>query len=121
MRNYIKPIVVVIVAVATAIIGLMPISVWAWPEPKYYGHVVVWNGQGQSGFENGRWSTQLKYCFQVEDDVPPQLDLIQAGRWRSAWPINRVKLAERYGVPRDIAEKYGAVYKDYDVGIHNIE
>lgn len=109
--------ILIVVAIALCMLAN---PVYAWPEPKDYSGVVEWNGQPHSPFDSGRWSSQAKYCFRIGEDVPPQLDLIQASKWRVTWPINRALLAERYGVPQDIAKQYGAVYLEL-LGLHDIK
>lgn len=44
-------------------------------------------------------------------DVPPQLDIIEAQRWRDAMPSAKPCLARLYGVPQDTAKIYWANYK----------
>lgn len=85
-----------LVAVIIIISLIMPSSVYAWPEPKEYPR-------------GGRWPVGV-----TKDSIgiiaPPQLDAIRAYRWYSAIPTAKPRLAQLYGIPKEIAIEYGANY-----------
>ena len=60
-----------------------------------------------------RWPDSVVGRDITKFDAPPQLDVIQAFRWRQASPSAKPHLAKIYGVSPDVAELYGAKYIKY--------
>ena len=97
-----------IVAIVIFSLTLIPSSVFAWPEPKYVKiGLLKW---GDSGVQ---WTQEARTVLIIDKNpVPPFLNVIQAGRWRLASPSARPRLAQLYGVPKEVAERCGAFYLD---------
>ena len=103
---------------------LVPRAVYAWPDPDPYPMVRLVTGEeGGSGswqagvYQGERWPDRIAGRTATRLDAPPQLDIVQAQRWRVAFPSAKPRLAQLYKVPREIAEIYGAkytiIYKDW--------
>lgn len=87
---------------------LIPSSVYAWPEPKYVkpSHI-KWSDSGI------QWTQEVETAMITNKVlVPPFLNAIQIGRWRIASPSAKPRLAQLYGIPKEVAEKCGAFYLD---------
>ena len=90
------------------IIGLVliPNLVYAWPEPKYVkAGFLKWGDTGVQWRDEARTSLIVS-----KNPVPQNLDIIQASRWRMASPSARPRLAQLYGVPKEVAIICGAFY-----------
>ena len=97
-----------IVAIVIFSLILIPSSVYAWPEPKYVK--VGFLKMNDSGIQ---WTQKAETAMIIGRDlVPPFLNVIQVGRWRLASPSARPRLAQLYGVPKEVAKKCGAFYLD---------
>lgn len=106
-----------ILIVVVIVLCMLASPAHAWPEPKEYPRVRLIVGNSETGwscgiYSGGRWPSYATDWAKIGSDTPPQLNSAQAFRWRVATPPTRATLAERYEVPRDIAEKYGARYLD---------
>ena len=93
----------------------IPKVVYAWPEPDPYPVVKLVAGDEVRGWQTGmyqgeRWPDYIAGRAITRLDAPPQLDIIQAQRWRAAVPAARPRLAELYGVSPEIARLYWANY-----------
>lgn len=92
-----------IIAIIVFSLVLIPSSVYAWPEP-----VSLTSGNCTSNW--GGWPCHAKSYYKISSDTPPQLNFAQTFRWRIASQSAKAILAERWGVPKDIAEQHGARY-----------
>lgn len=94
-----------------------PKVVYAWPDPVLYPEIrlTVWengnNGNWVAGIYQGeRWPDNVAGRMPTNLDVPPQLDIVQAFRWKNAMSSAKPRLAELYGISPEIAKLYGAKY-----------
>lgn len=88
------------------VVVLIPNSVYAWPDPKYIkpSHI-KWGDVGV------QWTQEAEIAMITGKVlVPPFLNTIQIGRWKIASPSARPRLAQLYGIPKEVAEKCGAFY-----------
>jgi len=94
-----------------------PKVIYAWddPDPNPAVYLVIWedgdDGNWVAGtYQGERWPDNIAGRMPTKLDVPPQLSITQATRWRNAMPAAKPRLAELYGVSPEIAKIYGAKY-----------
>lgn len=80
-----------------------PNSVW----PDYVGNVYV-EPIAPFSLEHADFSDYTPIV--VKYDAPPELDLVQQTAWGQAKPWARPRLAQLYGVSKEVAIQYGAEY-----------
>lgn len=106
--NYIAMKYYSLILLALIIVILIPSSAYAWPEPKY-----IKTGFLKMNDSGIQWAPEAEIAMITGKVlVPPFLNVIQASRWRMSSPSARPRLAQLYGVPKEVAEKCGAFYLD---------
>lgn len=109
-----------ILIVTALALCLLANPAYAWPEPKYYGRVVLISpvdGGWQTGMYLGqRWPEYVSNALIINLGAPPELDNMKAYRWYQAMPAARPRLAELWHIPKETAIEYGANYIEIGKG-----
>ncbi len=114
--KYLKRLTATIITILVFLFFLIPSLAYAWPEPKYYGKVMLISpvdGSWQGGnFQGQHWPEYVSNTTISNLGAPPELNNMQAYRWFQAMPSARPRLAQLYGVSDNVAKQYGAFYLD---------
>ena len=91
--------------------SFIPKVAYAWDDPIADPYPVDVLNFPQIFCSDGRWPDCIAGRTPTRMEAPPQLDSVEAYRWRIASLAARPRLAELYGVPPEIAKIYWANYE----------